>query len=111
MCKCAFGSAPSVLSVPPAGKVMCCGQSAAVITDNKLPPFGTCSNPANPAVAAAQGAPVPCTPAIAAPWAPGSPTVLIGGKPALNKSCMLMCSYPGGVITINAPMANTVMIP
>jgi hypothetical protein len=47
---------------------------------------------------------------IPAPWAPGSPTVLIAGKPALNNTSTLMCSY-AGVIKINSPMAQTVQIP
>ncbi len=117
ICKCAFGAAPVPLTVPPAAKVLACGLPAATIMDNKLPPFGMCSNPANPAVQAATAAalgvftPAPCTPVLAAPWAPGSPTVLIAGKPALNSTCTLMCGYPGGVITITTPMANTVMVP
>lgn len=117
ICKCAFGAAPAPLTVPPAAKVTACGLPAACITDNKVPTFGMCSNPSNPAVASATAAaagvltPQPCTPAIAAPWAPGSPTVMIAGQPALNASCTLMCSYPGGVITITTPMANTVMVP
>ncbi len=112
MCKCAFGVAPTPLIVPPSAKVMACGAPSACIMDNKVIPFGMCSNPSNPAVIAAMGAPVPCTPVIAAPWLPGSPTVLIGGKPALNSSSTLMCAYPGGIITIIPPTAAlTVMVP
>lgn len=117
ICKCAFGAAPAPLTVPPAAKVTACGLPAAGIMDNKLPTFGMCSNPANPAVASATAAalgvltPQPCSPVLAAPWAPGSLTVLIGGKPALNSTCTLMCGYPGGIITITAPMAPTVTVP
>jgi hypothetical protein len=50
-------------------------------------------------------------PATPVPWAPGSPTVLIGGKPALNSTSKLMCAYLGGVIQIQMPAALTVMIP
>lgn len=111
MCKCSFGALPTPLIVPPAAKVTACGMPAACIMDNKPLPFGMCSCPANPAVAAALGAPMPCTPVIAGPWMPGSPTVMIGGKPALNSSGMLMCAY-GGVITLLAPTtALTVMVP
>ena len=69
-------------------------------------PFGMCSSLANPTVAAATSAalgvltPMPCVPVIAAPWAPGCPTVLIANKPALNDSSKLMCNW-GGVISIN----------
>jgi hypothetical protein len=79
-------------------------------------PFGMCSCPANPLVAAATAAamgvltPQSCIPATAAPWIPGSPTVLIGGEPALNDSCTLMCSY-GGVISIQMAGQMTVSVP
>ena len=46
--------------------------------------------------------PMPCIPVIPAPWVPGSPTVLIANKPALNNSSKLMCAW-GGVISINNP--------
>ena len=111
VCKCAFGTAPVPLMAQGSAKVICCKQNAATIMDNKFVSFGNCTNPANPAVVAAQGAPVPCTPVIAAPWVPGSPTVLIGGKPALNESCTLMCSYPGGIIKVQPPVVTTVNLP
>ena len=85
---------------------------AATIMDNvpmkNIMPFGMCSSMANPTVAAATAAalgvltPMPCVPVIAAPWVPGSPTVLIANKPALNNSSKLMCNW-GGVISINNP--------
>ena len=88
MCQCSFGAAPSTLVVTPENKTL------------------TCSSLANPTVAAATSAalgvltPMPCVPVIAAPWAPGCPTVLIANKPALNDSSKLMCNW-GGVISIN----------
>ena len=42
-------------------------------------------------------------------WVPGSPTVLIGGKPALNNSSKLMCAY--GTISIVNPSVTTVQVP
>ena len=116
LCKCAFGTVPVPLAAQNA-TVMACGLPAATIMDKMLPSFGMCSNPANPAVAAATAAalgvltPQPCTPLLTAPWAPGSATVMIGGKLALNNQSTLMCGYPGGVITITSSMANTVMVP
>ena len=86
------------------------------IMDNKLPTFGMCSNPANPAVAAATAAamgvltPMPCVPVTVAPWVPGAPTVLVCGKPLLNNSSKLMCSY-GGVIQVTLTPALTVQTP
>ncbi|MDD2421592.1 MAG: DUF4280 domain-containing protein [Heliobacteriaceae bacterium] len=91
-------------------------QPAATIMDLPKLPFGMCSSPANPAVAAATAAalgvltPMPCTPLVVTPWAPGSPTVLVGGYPALNNSSKAMCSF-GGVIQITVTPALTVQVP
>ncbi len=121
MMMCTFGLAPSSLIVLPTSLVMAGGVPAATIMDNKpivnIPPFGMCNSLANPTVAAATAAalgvltPMPCVPVTAAPWAPGSPTVMIGNMPALNNMCKLMCNW-GGVISITAPgPAVTVMVP
>ena len=78
-------------------------QSIATIQDfsmTVMATFGQCTSPSNPAVAAAQGSPVPCVPAIAAPWTPGSSTVTIGGKPALLSSDTCTCTL-GGSISID----------
>ena len=101
MLQCSFGVAPSSLNVLPTPCVMA-GAPAATIMDNapmvNVMPFGMCDCPANPTVAAATAAalgvltPMPCVPATAAPWAPGSPTVLIGGQPALQNDSKLMCN-------------------
>lgn len=117
---CSFGTAPSALSVLPKNKVMAGGPVAANIMDNvpmlNIMPFAMCTSPANPTVAAATAAalgvltPMPCIPATAAPWAPGSPTVLLGGMPALNNSSKLMCNW-GGVIQVTVPGQTTVMVP
>ena len=110
MCQCSFGAAPSTLVVTPENKTLRSSMPAATIMDNvpmkNIMPFGMCSSLANPTVAAATSAalgvltPMPCVPVIAAPWAPGCPTVLIANKPALNDSSKLMCNW-GGVISIN----------
>lgn len=115
---CTFGAAPGVLNVLPAARVMS-SMALATIMDNipmvNIPPFGMCSSMANPTVAAATAAamgaltPMPCIPVFPAPWAPGSPTVLIGGKPALNNSCKLNCAY-GGVISITNPGTTNIQV-
>jgi len=117
--QCSFGAAPSTLVVLPANKVLT-GTPDANIMDNKpivnIPPFGVCSSLANPAVASATAAamgaltPMPCVPVIPAPWAPGSPTVLIANMPALNNSSKLMCAW-AGVIQIVNPGQVTVEVP
>ena len=116
MCQCAFGATPMALPVTSEQTVMVCGSLQATIMDNKLPTFGMCSCPGNPTVAAATAAalgvltPMPCVPVLAAPWAPGAPTVLVCNKPLLNKDSMLTCSY-GGVITVKMTPAFTVTCP
>ncbi|CAO3403166.1 DUF4280 domain-containing protein [Azospirillum palustre] len=120
MTMCSFGAAPSSLMVLPASAVMSSKVPAANIMDSKpfvnVLPFGMCMSMANPMVAAATAAafgvltPMPCTPMTAAPWVPGSPTVLVGKMPALNNSSKCMCSF-GGVIQITLPGQFTEMIP
>ena len=119
MLTCSFGMAPSVLNVLPVARVVS-NTPLATIMDNvplvNVMPFGMCQNPANPAVAAATAAamgvltPMPCIPVIPGPWIPGSPTVLIGGEPALNNTCKLMCAY-GGVIQITNPATTNIQVP
>ena len=116
VCMCSFGVAPCPLMVSSQQTVMVSNMLQATIMDNKFPTFGMCSSLANPTVAAATSAamgvltPMPCVPAIAAPWVPGAPTVLVGGKPLLNNTSKLMCSY-GGVIQVNMTPAMTVQTP
>ena len=120
MMQCSFGVAPSSLVVLPTSQVMAGGPPAATIMDNapliNILPFGMCNSMANPMVAAATAAalgvltPMPCIPATAAPWAPGSPTVLIGNMPALTDQSKLMCNW-GGVIQIVSPGEFTVIAP
>jgi hypothetical protein len=114
MMACSFGASPASLIVLPVNRTNAEGPPAANIMDFKpivnIPPFGMCSSLANPTVAAATAAalgvltPMPCVP-VTTPWTPGSPTVMIGGMPALNNTSQCMCSW-AGVITIT--MAGTV---
>ena len=116
---CSFGTAPSSLTVLPTNCTYAGGPLAANIMDNKpmvnIMSFAMCTSLANPTVAAATSAalgvltPMPCIPATAAPWAPGSPTVLIANMSALNNSSKLMCSY-AGVIQVTAPGQATVQV-
>lgn len=118
--QCSFGVAPSALMVLPMNRVLGGGPPAANIMDNKpmvnILPFGMCNSPSNPMVAAATAAamgvltPMPCIPVTAAPWVPGSPTVILGTAPALNNSSKCMCNW-GGVISILVPGQFTIMVP
>jgi hypothetical protein len=100
MMTCTSGTAPSTLVVAPPPV---CGESKPIanILDHapvaNIPPFGTC----NVLTSAAAGVPTPCVPATV-PWAPGSPTVMVRGAPALNNTSKCVCSI-GGVISITNP--------
>lgn len=117
--QCSFGMAPGMLNVLPVNRTTT-AMPIANIMDNKpmlnIVPFGMCNSIANPAVASATAAalgvltPMPCMPAIAAPWAPGSPTVLVANMPALNNSSKCMCNF-GGVIQIVNPGQLTIQVP
>lgn len=117
--QCSFGLAPSQL-LPTPKPALTAGVVAANVMDHvpvmNVPPFGMCTSPANPSVAAATAAamgvltPMPCMPATPAPWAPGAPTVLLCNAPALDDTSMLVCTW-GGVIRFIAPGQATHLIP
>ncbi len=119
-CTCTFGTSPASIVILPAAMVNGTSQPAGTIMDNasmvNIPPFGMCQSLANPQVASATAAasgvltPQPCLPVIAAPWAPGSATVMIGNKPALNNSSKCMCNW-GGSISITSAGQGTINIP
>ncbi|MFT4179486.1 MAG: DUF4280 domain-containing protein [Thermomonas sp.] len=116
---CPFGVAPSTFVVTPENKVMSGNQPAANIMDfvsmKNIMPFGMCTTPSNPQVAAATSAasgvltPQPCIP-VTTPWKPGATTVLLGMMPALDNTCTCQCAW-GGVISVTNPGQMTEMIP
>lgn len=120
MMMCTFGLAPSSLVVLPINRVMTNEMPDANIMDHvplvNIMPFGMCTSPANPMVAAATAAamgvltPMPCIPNTPAPWVPGAPTVLLGNQPTLDNVSQLMCIW-GGVITFTYPGEVTVEVP
>lgn len=119
MLACSFGAAPGTLTVLPVGRVQSSNQPAANIMDSapnvNIGPFGMCMSLSNPQVAAATSAaqgvltPQPCVPVTAAPWSPGSTTVLIAGQPALTNTSTCNCAW-GGVITITNPGQMTTSV-
>lgn len=120
MCMCTFGAAPSSLTVLPTNRLMTGSVPAANIMDFapfvNILPFGVCTSMANPAVASATAAaagvltPMPCTPSVPAPWAPGAPIVMIGNMPALDLNSKAVCAF-GGMISITLPGQFTAMVP
>ena len=120
MLQCTFGVAPSTFMVLPVNRVMTSFVPAANIMDHKpmvnILPFGMCTSPANPTVAAATAAalgvltPMPCIPNTVAPWAPGAATVLLANMPALDDTSKLTCLW-GGMISVSMPGQMTEDIP
>lgn len=106
LCKCVFGNLVCPLPVNSQQTVKGLNANVATIMDNKLPSFGMCSCPNNPAVISATAAkagvftPAPCTPLTLIPWAKGVPAILVCGKPLLNNTSKLMCNW-GGMISVS----------
>jgi Domain of unknown function (DUF4280) len=117
---CSFGVAPSTLNVLPVNRTLTNNVPAANIMDHvpmvNIMPFGMCSSPSNPTVAAATAAalgvltPMPCVPVTPAPWVTGAPTVQLANMPSLDNTHTLNCVW-GGVITIVYPGQVNHMIP
>jgi hypothetical protein len=115
---CAQGTTPAILNVLPIARVLSGGRPVAAIEDHEplieVPTFGMCRSLTNPEVASATAAaegkltPMPCIPALAAPWIPGNPTVMVGGQPVVAESSMLTCTF-AGEITITQTGQETVI--
>lgn len=112
---CSGGVAPASLLV--VGKRPMCPTPAANIMDSKpivnIPPFGMCTLPSNPAVAAATAAalgvptPAPCVPATGTPWIVGNPKVLNDNFPTLTTGSTCMCAYGGSISIAFAGQVTT----
>ena len=88
MLQCTFGTTPSTLTVT-------------------VPMRPKCGNPTvASATSAAMGVltPMPCAPAITAPWAPPGKTMVMG-QPALINNAKCMCMW-GGMISVNNPSGS-----
>jgi hypothetical protein len=116
-CTGAFVPAPVPFVALPTSRVMAGGMPAGDMMSNvpmaNIPSFGACKMPTNPTVAAATAAaagvltPMPCVPATAAPWMPsGPPKVMMGGKPGLDASCKLLCTWGGQISVVNPGQAT-----
>lgn len=117
---CTQGLAPSSLVVTPVNRVSAEKKPMATVADSKpfvnIVPFGLCMSLANPTTASLTAAalgvltPGPCMPATVGPWMPGSPTVRVGGVPALNSTSKCVCAY-GGQISVVVPTAVRERLP
>jgi len=109
---CSFGTSAASLVIMPVNRTICDQQPEATIQDfvplMNILPFGMCSSPSNPQVAAATAAamgvltPQPCIPATVSPWTPGDPTVLVNNIPALNDSSTCNCLWTGAITITDA---------
>ncbi|HKD09597.1 MAG TPA: DUF4280 domain-containing protein [Bryobacteraceae bacterium] len=109
---CSLGTAPSIFNATPPPRVTTtvgeAGNVADIVPMTNVSPFGMCTSPANPAVAAATAAalgvltPMPCVPNPSSPWKPGCTSVSMDGLPALDLTCTLTCLW-GGVIEVTNP--------
>ena len=117
---CSFGAAPSSFVASSAPTVLASNMPMGTIMDfapgMNIPPFGMCSSPSNPQVAAATAAalgvltPMPCLPVTVAPWSPGSSTVKVGpaGFPALGNNAKTNCAWGGSISFITGVPPVTV---
>lgn len=109
--QCSFGMAPGTITATPTSRARA-GAPAVTVNDiqafSNIGAFGMCQSLANPTVAAATSAasgtltPQPCVPAIAGPWTPGSPRVVVGGLPVVDEASTCTCAWAGQV-TITFP--------
>ncbi len=105
------------LVVLPTPMVNSADQPVATIMDNKptanIPTFGMCTRrptrrwrrrhlPLSASSRRSRACPV-----IAAPWAPGSATVMVGNKPALTSDSSCMCQWGGKISITNAGQTKT----
>jgi len=106
-CSQAMPPGKAVLIVMPTARVDAGNMPVATIMDFKpmanIPTFGMCNSTSNPTVIAATSAaqgvhtPMPCVPAITAPWSPGSSKTSVGNMPALTKDSKCMCMWAGQI--------------
>ncbi|MBR0654538.1 DUF4280 domain-containing protein [Plastoroseomonas arctica] len=113
---CTFGASPSRLAVLPHRRATHLRRPVATILDHQplvnILPFGACTSPANPQVAAATAAaagvltPQPCLPATMTPWTPGSPGRAVMQEVALQDRCTCQCLWGGTVNIVDAGQAT-----
>lgn len=102
MLACPYGSVPSQLQVTSQTAVRVDGKLLATVRDAQpmvnVLPFGLCSAPQNPEVAASMShRPQPCKPVLTGMWESANVQVAVEGMPAVEKGAVCRCAW-GGVI-------------
>lgn len=105
LARCQFGTAPAPIQT--SDHIPFATASDFVPFENILP-FGVCSCPGNPQVAAATAAamgaltPMPCVPAVSQPWQVGESRMWVRGVRALDLQSSVRCRW-GGLIQLTNP--------
>ena len=109
--QCSMGTTPSTFSGGCARHRLA-GRPSGTVNDyvamRNVSPFGLCRSLANPTVASATSAasgvltPMPCVPALPAPWAPGAARVRLEHQRALLETDALSCQW-AGTIAVREP--------
>ncbi len=104
LARCQFGTTPS--PVHTTDQIPFAAASDFVPFKN-IHPFGVCSCPRNPTVAAATAAamgkltPMPCVPAISQPWQASQARIWVRGVRALDPHSTVCCRWGGLIQLIN----------
>jgi len=110
--QCDQGSSPSQLTVLPTNHGDVTGANVATEQDfvplTNIAPFGMCSSPSNPQVAAAK-APQPCVPNTTAPWTSVSSDVTLNGLHVLHDQSMCKCAWAGTIRPAGAGQDSVVL--
>lgn len=74
---------------------------------NVIPSGVMCSSASNPTVAAANGAPQPCSAMFTGQWMPCTFLCKVKNMGVVDSSCSLMCSYGGKISIANAGVVKS----
>jgi hypothetical protein len=104
--RCQFGTSTALLNV--SGPIPIASVRDFVPLEN-IQPFGACVCPQNPQVAAAMVGgvvtPMPCVPAVDAPWSAPKSRIVVAGLPGLSPEATARCRW-GGVISLVLPQGR-----
>ena len=103
LAQCSMGTGPGAVMVLRPRTVKLTGENAGDDSEKGISACGNCTSINNPAVVAADGAPVPCTPMPATfKWDGLSTVVKMNGSPALLSGSTLKCYFGGKMSIVDA---------